>query len=84
MLCGNLGFLSAADDLSAFRDERSPQLARVRVKLLLKLTHAGLSRHGEERLKNRLIAFVTIYVVIAVLLGLIVWLTMGNHCGNPK
>jgi len=35
-------------------------------------------RHGEERLKNRLIAFVTIYVVIAVLLGLIVWLTMGN------
>ncbi len=35
-------------------------------------------RHGEERLKNRLIAFVTIYVVIAVLVGLIAWLTMGN------
>lgn len=29
-------------------------------------------------MKNRLIAFVTIYVVIAALLGLIVWLTAGN------
>ena len=29
-------------------------------------------------MKNRLIAFVTIYVVIAVLLSLIVWLTRGN------
>jgi hypothetical protein len=36
VLCGNLGFLSA------FRDERSPQLARLGVKLWLKLTHAGV------------------------------------------
>jgi hypothetical protein len=42
VLCGNLGFLSAADDLSAFRDESGPQLARFGVKLLLKLTHAGV------------------------------------------
>jgi hypothetical protein len=41
-LCGNLGFLSEADDLSAFRDERGPQLARLGVKLLHKLTHAGV------------------------------------------
>ncbi len=40
--CGNLGFLSAADDLSAFRDEYGPQLAHLGVKLLLKLTHAGI------------------------------------------
>jgi len=42
VLCGNLGFISAADDLSAFRDERGPQLARLGVKLLHKLTHAGV------------------------------------------
>ena len=29
-------------------------------------------------MKNQLIAFVTIYVAIAVLVGLIVWVTAGN------
>ena len=42
VLCGNLGFLSAADDLSARRDELGPQFACLGVKLLLKLTHAGV------------------------------------------
>ena len=42
VLCGNLDLLSAADDISAFRDVRGPQLARLGVKLLLKLTHAGV------------------------------------------
>jgi hypothetical protein len=37
-LCGNLGFLSAADDLSAFRDERSLQLARLGALFFLRST----------------------------------------------